>query len=48
MGPGPSNAAPEVIEAFTRPVLGHLDPDELRHFNDLLVKARHLPDEAPG
>ena len=27
MGPGPSNPYPEVIEAFTRPVLGHLDPD---------------------
>ena len=25
MGPGPSNPYPEVIEAFTRPVLGHLD-----------------------
>lgn len=29
MGPGPSNPYPEVIEAFTRPVLGHLDPDFL-------------------
>lgn len=27
MGPGPCNPYPEVIEAFTRPVLGHLDPD---------------------
>lgn len=27
MGPGPSNPYPEVIEALTRPVLGHLDPD---------------------
>ena len=27
MGPGPSNPYPEVMEAFTRPVLGHLDPD---------------------
>ena len=25
MGPGPSNPYPEVIEAFTRPVMGHLD-----------------------
>lgn len=25
MGPGPSNPYPEVIEAFSRPVLGHLD-----------------------
>jgi alanine-glyoxylate transaminase / serine-glyoxylate transaminase / serine-pyruvate transaminase len=29
MGPGPSNPHPEVIEAFARPVLGHLDPDFL-------------------
>ncbi len=27
MGPGPCNPYPEVIEAFTRPVLGHLDPE---------------------
>ena len=29
MGPGPSNPYPEVVEAFTRPLLGHLDPDFL-------------------
>jgi alanine-glyoxylate transaminase/serine-glyoxylate transaminase/serine-pyruvate transaminase len=29
MGPGPSNPYPEVMEAFQRPVLGHLDPDFL-------------------
>jgi len=27
MGPGPSNPYPKVIEAFARPVLGHLDPE---------------------
>ncbi len=27
MGPGPCNPYPEVIEAFGRPVLGHLDPE---------------------
>lgn len=32
MGPGPGNPHPEVIEAFNRPVVGHLDPD----FIDLL------------
>jgi alanine-glyoxylate transaminase / serine-glyoxylate transaminase / serine-pyruvate transaminase len=26
MGPGPSNVAPSVLEAMSRPVLGHLDP----------------------
>src|SRR3954463_6283315 len=29
LGPGPSNPFPEVMEAFQRPVLGHLDPDFL-------------------
>jgi len=27
MGPGPCNPYPEVVEAFGRPLLGHLDPD---------------------
>jgi len=27
MGPGPCNPYPEVIEAFGRPMLGHLDPE---------------------
>ena len=26
LGPGPSNAYPEVLQALSRPVLGHLDP----------------------
>ena len=29
LGPGPSTPYPEVMEAFTRPVLGHLDRDFL-------------------
>ena len=29
LGPGPSNPHPEVMEAFQRPVLGHLDPEFL-------------------
>jgi alanine-glyoxylate transaminase / serine-glyoxylate transaminase / serine-pyruvate transaminase len=29
MGPGPSNPYPEVAEALTRPILGHLDPEFL-------------------
>src|SRR3954463_5771651 len=29
MGPGPCNPYPEDVEAFTRPLLGHLDPDFL-------------------
>ena len=35
MGPGPSNPYPEAIQAFTRPVLGHLDGE----FLDLLDEA---------
>jgi alanine-glyoxylate transaminase/serine-glyoxylate transaminase/serine-pyruvate transaminase len=27
MGPGPGNPYPEVVAAFTRPLLGHLDPE---------------------
>lgn len=27
MGPGPCNPYPEVVSAFTRPLLGHLDPE---------------------
>lgn len=29
LGPGPSNPYPEVMEALSRPVLGHLDPEFL-------------------
>jgi len=42
MGPGPCNPYPEVIEAFTRPVLGHLDPafiDLLDETNERLRQA---------
>ncbi len=35
MGPGPSNPYPEVIEAFSRPVLGHLDPDFIALMDDM-------------
>lgn len=42
MGPGPSNPFPSVIEAMTRPVLGHLDPkflEILDETNELLRRA---------
>ena len=29
LGPGPSQPYPEAMEALTRPVLGHLDPEYL-------------------
>ncbi|MCU1430803.1 MAG: serine-pyruvate aminotransferase/archaeal aspartate aminotransferase [Actinomycetia bacterium] len=35
LGPGPSNPYPEVIEAFSRPVLGHLDPDFLAVLDEI-------------
>jgi alanine-glyoxylate transaminase / serine-glyoxylate transaminase / serine-pyruvate transaminase len=30
LGPGPSNPYPEAVEALSRPVLGHLDPEYLQ------------------
>src|SRR3954454_19084479 len=35
LGPGPSNPFPEVMEAFQRPVLGHLDPDFLAVLDEI-------------
>lgn len=35
MGPGPCNPYPEVVEAFGRPVLGHLDPDFIELMDDV-------------
>ena len=35
LGPGPSNPYPEVMEAFQRPVLGHLDPDFLAVLDEI-------------
>ena len=40
MGPGPSNPYPEVIEAFTRPVMGHLDGDFLSLLDDTCDRLR--------
>ena len=40
MGPGPSNAAPEVLEALGRPLLGHLDPDFLAVLDDVAASLR--------
>mgnify|MGYP006148689997 CR=1 FL=1 len=34
MGPGPGNPYPEAIEAFMRPMLGHLDPAFLEIMDD--------------
>jgi alanine-glyoxylate transaminase/serine-glyoxylate transaminase/serine-pyruvate transaminase len=40
LGPGPSNPYPEVIEALTRPVLGHLDPDFLVVLDEIAERLR--------
>ena len=39
MGPGPSDVDPRVLEALSRPTIGHLDPaflDMLNEIRDLL------------
>jgi alanine-glyoxylate transaminase/serine-glyoxylate transaminase/serine-pyruvate transaminase len=35
MGPGPSNAAPQVLEALARPLYGHMDPSFLSLLDDI-------------
>ena len=40
MGPGPCNPYPEVIEACTRPLLGHLDPDFLQVLDETCDRLR--------
>ena len=40
MGPGPCNPYPEVMEAFTRPVLGHLDPDFIALMDEMGERLR--------
>ncbi len=42
MGPGPGNPYPEVIEAFGRPVLGHLDPDFLALLDETNDRLRQV------
>jgi alanine-glyoxylate transaminase/serine-glyoxylate transaminase/serine-pyruvate transaminase len=40
MGPGPCNPYPEVMEAFARPVLGHLDPDFIALMDEMGERLR--------
>ena len=42
MGPGPCNPYPEAIEAFTRPMLGHLDPEFLTLLDEVCDQLRHV------
>jgi len=40
MGPGPGNPYPEVISAFTRPLLGHLDPEFIALLDEINDRLR--------
>ena len=40
MGPGPSNPYPEVVAAFSQPLLGHLDPEFLRVLDETCDRLR--------
>ncbi|MEA3216347.1 MAG: alanine-glyoxylate transaminase / serine-glyoxylate transaminase / serine-pyruvate transaminase, partial [Acidimicrobiia bacterium] len=42
MGPGPCNPYPEVIAAFGRPVLGHLDPDFIAVLDETCARLRQV------
>ncbi len=42
MGPGPSNPYPEATEAFTRPLLGHLDPVFLELLDETCARLRQV------
>jgi alanine-glyoxylate transaminase/serine-glyoxylate transaminase/serine-pyruvate transaminase len=40
LGPGPSNPYPEATTAFTRPMLGHLDPEFLALLDETMERLR--------
>ena len=40
LGPGPSNAYPEVLAALGQPLLGHLDPEFLRILDETSDRLR--------
>lgn len=42
MGPGPSNASPEVLAALSRPLLGHLDPEFLTLLDETSQRLREI------
>ena len=57
MGPGPSDVYPRVLEALSRPTIGHLDPafirmmDELKELLQYAFQTRNamtMPVSAPG
>ena len=40
LGPGPSNPYPESTAAFTRPLLGHMDPEFLAVMDETMARLR--------
>ena len=57
MGPGPSDVSPRILEALSRPTIGHLDPefihlmDEIKSLLQFAFKTKNeltLPVSAPG
>ncbi|MCB1670299.1 MAG: alanine--glyoxylate aminotransferase family protein [Gammaproteobacteria bacterium] len=57
MGPGPSDVSPRVLQALSRPIIGHLDPEFIRMMDELKALLQYafqtgnqltLPVSAPG
>src|ERR1043166_1342953 len=42
MGPGPSNVAPSVLEALSRPLVGHLDPSFVKMMEEIKTMLRRV------
>src|SRR5947207_14384561 len=42
MGPGPSNVAPSVLEAMSRPLVGHLDPVFVKMMEEIKAMLRQV------
>jgi len=42
MGPGPSNVAPSVLEALSRPLVGHLDPTFVKMMEEIKTMLRQV------
>ena len=42
MGPGPSNVAPSVLEALSRPLVGHLDPAFVKMMEEIKTMLRRV------
>lgn len=42
LGPGPSNVSPRVLEALSRPLLGHLDPAFISLMNEIQELSRQV------